>query len=158
MTNKIQDKWNDSSILGMDSIVLKNGLVYLIDIIYSQDDRAKKTFNKLYQLEIGAKTSLDELLENDPDVWSEIQINGELELHDNSKILFGEGEMGNEGFIVKTDAENNIEWSFFSTQSNPFINATIVNEDVHIFSSHGFHMILNKDDDPIKMIIDNNLS
>jgi|GEM_PF-828583 len=153
----INSFWRKSNILGIDSIVLKDGIVTLLEIKYTKDERSKNTFNKLYKLVLLKQTSLDELLSNDSELWSEMQVNGELNLPEGSKILFGEGEMGNEGFIVKLDSENNFEWSFFSTDSNPFIKAEIIKEETHIFSSHGFSMVLNKNYNPLKMKIDNHI-
>lgn len=51
--------------------------------------------------------------------------------------------MGNEGFIVKTDADNQINWMLFSTTSNPFIELTTNNNIVYIKSTAGFFIALN---------------
>jgi len=156
---KVQNFWKEShQIIGIDSIILKDGTTYLTEINYSNNINAKKTYNKIYELRIDKKVSLNKLLEDDPDLWSEIQVYGKIDLPDNSRILFGEGEMGNEGFILKLDLDDNLEWSFFSTDSNPFVKTEVINEKIHIFSTHGFSIIIDKQYDPTKMVIDNHLS
>ncbi|WP_260479525.1 hypothetical protein [Listeria cossartiae] len=63
--------------------------------------------------------------------------------------------MDNEGFIVKTDADNQINWMLFSTTSNPFIKLTTNNNIVYIKSTAGFFITLNVKTNEISIL--NNL-
>ena len=153
----IQSSWAEQLLVGIDSIVLNDGTVYTIEIDSAKDIRANETFNRVYTFRVSEKTSLDALLKDDPDIWSEFQTYGEFKGIDNSKVLFGEGEMGNEGFVVKLDADNNLEWSLYSTESNPFIESRREDDGVHIFSSHGFSLVLNENNNPLGIFIDNHI-
>jgi hypothetical protein len=154
VVKKIQSSWEEYKLIGIDSIVFNNGSVLSIDITKTIKTEALNTYGKLYRLNINEKKKLSELLEEDDDLWSEIQINGEFELKDKSRVVFGEGEMGNDGFIVNIDSNNQIVWSFYSTESNPFVKCNIINDKVHIFSSHGFSIVIDKSN-PSKSYIDN---
>ena len=48
---------------------------------------------------------------------------GAIPYHNNT-IVFGDGEMGNEGFIALIDKDNNLIWSIFFTFSNPIYACT----------------------------------
>lgn len=145
MIAELQSSWKERKLIGIDSIVFNNGNVLLIEINKTAESKAINTYGKLYELNIIKKTRLDILLEEDSDLWSEIQINGEINLRDKSKLFFGEGEMGNDGFIVKIDFNRTILWSLYSTTSNPFINFEIIDEVIHVFSSHGFSICIDED-------------
>jgi len=150
--NIIQKHWQQEKIIGINAIVFKNGHTTPIDIESISIKNAPQTFNKKYQITISKKITLENLT---TDIWSEFQLYGQMILPDNSKILFGEGEMGNEGCIIKVDAYENFEWSLFSTESNPFIKAHKDNKLLHIFSTHGFSLVFNQAFNPLEIYIDN---
>jgi len=60
------------------------------------------------------------------DLWVEICPHpNHFNLPKKKKIYFGEGEMESEGFIALVDESNNLIWSFFSTNSSPFIEVAV---------------------------------
>lgn len=154
----IQDSWKQEMLIGIDSIILKDGTLYRTGITSSKDIRAKEAFNRSYVFRIKEKTSLKRGVSDDPDLWSEFQARGKMDLSDNSTLLFGECEMGNEGFIVKLDVHDNLEWSFFSTQSNPFMEARMINDEINVFSTHGFSIVVKDHFNPLSIEINNHLS
>lgn len=156
VVKKIQSSWEEYKLIGIDSIVFNNGSVLFIDITRTKKKEAINTYGKLYSLNINEKGELSELLEEDDDLWSEIQVNGEFKFEDNSRLIFGEGEMGNDGIIANIDSNNQIIWSLYSTESNPFVKCNIINDNLHVFSSHGFSIVIDKSN-PSESYIDNHL-
>jgi len=154
IATEIQTHWNNGSLLGINSILLNNGKVKHLDISSKRKELCRKTYGSYFVLSMGKVSTLRDLLEEDNDLWSEIQINGEILLTDSSKLLFGEGEMGGDGFIVKLDSEGLFVWSFYSAESNPFINYDTINDKIHIFSSHGFSIVIDPNN-PFSAYIDN---
>lgn len=88
------------------------------------------------------KMSLTQLLKDKDDLWSAFQINDQLKL-DDGFILCGDGEMGNEGFIAKTDKINMLIWMLFSSSSNPFVRIVQDHDLLYIQSAHQFYVVLN---------------
>lgn len=153
----IRNSWNKELILGVDALLFKNGTVYLTEIEVETDVLAIRTFGKRYSLAFHGKRKIGELLNENSDVWSEIQVYGEVPLLEDSKLIYGEGEMGNEGFIACINPDNQMEWSFFSTKSNPFIESNQENGKIQIFSSHGFSVVVYDVKNTLGMNIDNQL-
>ena len=156
-----------------------------IDYESEENPKAIKTYGDVYTLEFGEKQKMSEFIkqfdfdeeDEDQDEIAELirtgqilesmsakedglgtrfGIRGEFELSDNSKLIFGDGSMGNEGFIVKVDDKGNLAWSLFSTGSNPFINCELIDNKIHIFSEYNFSLCIDPND-VLKTTIDNHL-
>ncbi|EAE3624713.1 hypothetical protein G0Q57_001916 [Listeria monocytogenes] len=154
MLNELQRRWLQNQLIGIDVIVKDSGHVKLIDITYTHNENLIDTFKKEYVISYGADTALPKLLQDYKDPWANYQINDRISV-DDQFVFCGEGEMGNEGFIVKTDADNQINWMLFSTTSNPFIELTTNNNSVYINSTAGFFITLNVKTNEISIL--NNL-
>ncbi|WP_061800791.1 hypothetical protein [Serratia ficaria] len=147
---EMQGKWEDNQLIGLDVIVNEMGAVREIDIEFDVNYNFKNTFNKEYSISFGNETTLSELIEQYDEVWSEIQVNNKVQLPSGDFLLCGEGEMGNEGFIARTDGINNLKWFMYSTTSNPFVDIIEADEIFYIQSTLGFYLCLD--------IINNNIS
>lgn len=149
--NVIQEKWLNDQILGLDVIVNNEFIVRAINIFSTKNESLVSTFYREYKITVGNEIFLNDLINLYDDPWSEIQIYDTLELDD--KIIYcGEGEMGNEGFIVQTDKNNNIEWMLFSSESNPFIKIEKTDELIYIKSTHNFYILLNSINNEVSIV------
>jgi len=152
ISNEWQDRWMNNQLIGLDIILTDSGMVIPIKIESIRNDNLFYTFRKEYSISYGSEMPLDELLETYDDPWSEVQINNKIQLEDNSFILCGEGEMGSEGFIVKTDSNNKISWMLYSSSSNPFINMKQIDNTIYIQSTDNFFISLNIMDNSIIIV------
>ncbi|MBD2800182.1 hypothetical protein ID854_06825 [Xenorhabdus sp. M] len=152
MNKELQVRWMNNQLIGLDVIINDTDMVKYIDIFCTQNNKLKNAFEKEYCLSYEGKSTLSGLLERYNDPWSEIQINDQLLLSDNSVVICGEGEMGNEGFIVRIDKNKNIKWCLYSTQSNPFMEITQKNNRIYVQSTSKFYVVLNPFDDEISII------
>lgn len=150
--NELQDRWLNNQLVGLDIIITKSGFVTPIDIEYVENDNLTHTFRKEYSISYGNSSTLEELFDNYDEPWSEIQINDQILINNEYFILCGEGEMGNEGFIVKTDIHNNISWMLYSTTSNPFITIKKIGDIVYVQSSANFYIAVNPVDDSVSIV------
>ncbi|MBG2711788.1 hypothetical protein I4558_14205 [Proteus mirabilis] len=141
--NLLQNKWLNNQLIGLDLIYDCSGLIRFIDIDFIKNPQLTYSYQKEYFLLYEGDTTLNTLLKDNDDIWSEIQINNKVFVDDKHIVLCGEGEMGNDGFIVKTDINNNIKWFLHSTTSNPFINIKQKENDIYIQSTSNFYIVLN---------------
>lgn len=159
----IQAHWQKSLVYGFPSILYKNGDIQFITINNKANPNLPQTFNREYELVFLERTNLQVEMKKYDDIWTEYQIYGTIERSNGTILKYGEGAMGNEGFIAKLDANNILEWILFSTCSNPFIRHEHIDESIgediekelHIFSSHGFSMVVTDDSNPTKLYINN---
>lgn len=139
---ELQDRWAAGQLIGLDVLYCGAAAVKNIDIESIENDSLVHAFGKEYRISYEGEADLDEML-GDDDVWSEVQVYNKLLLEDGRVIFCGEGEMGNEGFIARTDKDNNIEWFLFSTTSNPFVDMKRQGDFIYIQSTHRFCIALS---------------
>lgn len=139
--NILQTKWLEHKIMGLD-VILNHDQVQMLDILSVENLQLRHQFHREYRLVNGGKLTLKQVISQHHDMWSNFQINDQLEL-DHCLIICGEGEMGNEGFIAKTDKNNALEWMLFSTSSNPFVSIYTKNDLVYLKSTYNFYIVFN---------------
>ncbi|MEX3026424.1 MULTISPECIES: hypothetical protein [Proteus] len=142
-TNSLQNKWINNQLIGLDLVCDQSGLIRFIDIDFIDNSQLIHSYQKEYFLSYKGETTVDNLLQSDDDLWSEIQINNKILIDDKYILLCGEGEMGSDGFIVKTDINNNILWFLYSTTSNPFVSIKRKENIVYFQSTSNFHITLD---------------
>ncbi|UDN35194.1 hypothetical protein LW139_15725 [Proteus vulgaris] len=142
-TNPIQKKWINNQLIGLDLVYEPSGLIRFIDIDFIDNPQLIHSYQKEYFLSYKGETTVDNLLQSDDDLWSEIQINNKILIDNKYILLCGEGEMGSDGFIVKTDINNNILWFLYSTTSNPFISIERKENIVYFQSTSNFFVKFN---------------
>lgn len=155
MLNKYEElnkRWKKGQVIGLDVIISKSNGVTPIDIMYVRNDYLTHSFRKEYSISYGNNMTLLALFDNYNDPWSEIQVNDRAPLNDDGFIICGEGEMGNEGFIVKTDINNDLIWMLYSTTSNPFMSINKINNNFYIQSSANFYIEMNALNDSITIV------
>lgn len=156
MNNILQEHWDQTELIGLDAMTFSDGSIKLIDIVYKENKNLINTFGKEYSFRNLEQTNLNEVVNKfDDDIWSTCQINDHMKIGDNAIYACGEGEMGNEGFIVKLDSDGNIQWSLYSTSSNPFYKIVVYKDELAFFSTANFAVVLEISTD--KISINNNL-
>ncbi|EST59263.1 hypothetical protein K151_735 [Proteus hauseri ZMd44] len=150
--NLLQNKWINNQLIGLDLIYATSGLIRFIDICFIENSQLIHSYQKEYFLSYNGETTVDNLLQSDDDLWSEIQINNKILIDDKYTLLCGEGEMGSDGFIVKTDINNNILWFLYSTTSNPFISIERKENIIYFQSTLNFYIALDLSNDDISIV------
>ena len=117
--NIIQEHWENKSLLGMNCILFADGSVTVLNFYTVTDGKEKQ-----YYVNPVCDTTLESIEKYNSDPWTEIEIHPDtLKLNNGDMICYGEGGMGNEGFVALQDNEGRLKWAFFSTELNPFIKA-----------------------------------
>ncbi|WP_430444149.1 MAG: hypothetical protein ACQZ2J_24605 [Pseudomonas piscis] len=148
----LQERWSDGQLIGLDIIYRQPGVIEPIAIGSVENTELPHTYGRAYSLSREAKTTPGELLAEDDDVWAQVQVNHKLSLSNGQVVLCGEGEMGNEGFIARTDASNHLEWFLFSTTANPFVAIKQEGDLVYVQSTHNFCVVLNLLNDDVLIV------
>lgn len=156
-TNILQKKWMKNQLIGLDLIYDCSGLIRFIDIDFIKNSQLRHSYQKEFFLSYEGETTLDNLLQNDDELWSEIQINNKILIDNKYTLLCGEGELGSDGFIVKTDINNNILWFLYSTKSNPFINIEQKENMVYFSSTSNLYIALDLINSNIFIVNDNTI-
>lgn len=126
--NIIQAHWLENKLVGINSLLYNSGIVTLLNVYTVSSEKEKKQF--AFPI---ADTTIDSLQRYNEDIWTEIQPHPNFLTVDNLRIYYGEGGMGNEGFVAATDATG-LVWALFSTESNPFIKMKIDNRVLFAYS------------------------
>ena len=137
---KIQQKWKEGYVLGYDCITHSNGEIVIGEPYSVYDPNNKKT--KRYWSPI-CDTTLDKIEKYNEDIWTECDIwHGAFE-YNNQKIVFGDGGMGNEGYIASTTKEGLLNWSIFFTFSNPICKAEVIENKLICYGDGGIKITID---------------
>lgn len=116
----IQRKWRESYVVGHDCITYGDGKVTIAQSynVYDPNTGDTETHWSPY-----CDTSVESMLSYYEDIWTEVDIfHGSFDF-EGQRIVFGDGGMGNEGYVASITPENDLNWSLFFTNSNPIIRA-----------------------------------
>ncbi|SDG05881.1 hypothetical protein [Chitinophaga filiformis] len=136
MTNIIQEHWNNDELPGIDAIVFADGTVIILDFYAVSTESG----GKLHYVSPLCETTLKSVEKYNDDVWTQIERHpATLTLPDGKKVYFGEGGMGNEGFIALTENDDQLIWALFSSATNPFTKAEFVNGKIRAYSTYDLY-------------------
>lgn len=139
----LQEKWEEGYLPGFDCIAYGSGKFVIPNVYSTYDPNNGKTEQYWTPL---CDTTLESIQYYEDDIWTEVDIfHGAFE-YDNQKFVFGDGGMGNEGYIASTTLAGVLNWAIFFTFSNPIHKAEVINE----------HLICYGDSGVIKIDIDLN--
>jgi hypothetical protein len=131
---KIQDKWKQGLVLGLDCIAFANGEIVIGNAYHTKDSNTGEIKQYWFPL---CDTTLEKIEKYDEDIWTVCDIfHGGFE-YENQKIVFGDGGMGNEGFVASTKLNGELNWSIFFTFSNPICKAEIENNHLICYGDSG---------------------
>ncbi len=121
----VQNKWRNGMLPGINCIVFANADVIVANAYRVKDDNAGSS--KQYWFPF-CDTTIASLEKYEADIWTKIDIaDGAIDYGD-QKIVFGEGSMGNEGFVAATNINGDLIWGIFFTFSNPIFSAKIIDD------------------------------
>ncbi|MFD8493866.1 hypothetical protein [Amycolatopsis sp. NPDC059657] len=94
--------------------------------------------------ELGDEFDLAEMLAEDPDWVSDVDITNETPIP-GGFLVRGEGSHGSEGFFGRLDAKRELVWVVFLTESNPFVETTVTGDMATFTSSSGVSITVSID-------------
>ncbi|WP_299602992.1 hypothetical protein [uncultured Aquimarina sp.] len=134
MHPKIQEKWKQGYLPGYDAIIMGEGDIIMANAYSTYNPNNGET--KRYWSPT-CDTTLESLEKYNDDIWVEYDIfHGAFE-YQNQQFVFGDGGMGNEGFIASTSLSGILNWAIFFTFSNPICKAEIKNEHLICYGDSG---------------------
>lgn len=125
-------KYNEKKLPGTNCIVFADGSVIILSYYTMYDPNIDKMD---YFCVPVCDTTLDSIGKYGStgfvivDEWAGIDYNG-------GKIISGDGQMGNEGFVAHIDNEQNLIWGIFFTNTNPLKNLTVNKNILTAISEH----------------------
>lgn len=141
--NYVQDKWENGFLPGIDCIVFEDGKIVIANTYKTIDSETQKSKHYWFPL---CDTTIESLENYTDDIWTKVDMyNGSI-THGNEKIVFGEGSMGNEGFIASTGIDNKLKWAIFFTFSNPIVKTEIVTNELICTSELGTKISIHLND------------
>ncbi|WP_108870055.1 hypothetical protein [Aquimarina aquimarini] len=134
MNKKIQEKWKEGAVIGYDCITYGDGSVIMGDTYCVKDSETKEVKRYWFPL---CDTTLTGIERHNEDIWTEVDIfHGAFE-YENQKFVFGDGAMGNEGYIASIALNGELNWVIFFTFSNPINKAEVKNEHLICYGDTG---------------------
>lgn len=124
----VQLHWEEMELPGINSLIYGNGTLTILNIYSVSSDDGKK----YYAFPV-ADTTIESIEHYNDDVWTEIQPHPNSINTGQFKLSFGEGGMGNEGFVAMEGKEG-LVWALFSTESNPFISLELTDNYIAAYS------------------------
>ena len=142
MSNLIQSKWREGYVIGFDCLAFGDGRVVIAHTYALHDPNTDETERFWSPL---CDTTVEGMTKYDEDIWTAVDIfHGAFEF-ENQKIVFGDGGMGNEGYVASLGPDNVLNWSLFSTFSNPIIRAEMDDRTIICSGETGLKMRINID-------------
>lgn len=78
------------------------------------------------------------------DIWTEVEYNRDIFFnYGGNKIVYGEGSMGNEGFVGLIDDKELLPWAFFFDFSNPIMNVSVYDTTLLCLSTNDKKIEIN---------------
>lgn len=142
LNSTIQKKWREGFVVGYDCIAYGDGRIVFANAYSAYNPNTHETTNYWSPL---CDTTLASLLKYNDDVWTQIDIFRHPFEFEGQKIVFGDGGMGNEGYIASVTPENDLNWSLFFTNSNPIMRAEMQNRTLLAHGETGFMARINID-------------
>lgn len=139
--NYIQNKWQDGFLPGIDCILYSDGTV-IIGNYYSQTDNNN---NKHHWYPL-CDTSINSLEKYEQDIWTNIDVYKGAFEYENQKIVFGDGAMGNDGFVASVKPAGELNWAMFFTFSNPIYKVEVDDNLLICYGDSGVKISVHLDD------------
>ncbi|WP_370234025.1 MULTISPECIES: hypothetical protein [Henriciella] len=142
LNETIQQKWREGFVVGYDCIAHGTGRVVFANAYSLYDPNTHET--TLYWSPL-CDTTVASLLKYNDDIWTGVDIFRDPFEFEGQKIVFGDGGMGNEGYIASVTPENDLNWSLFFSNSNPIAHAEMQGRTIVAYGETGFIAQINID-------------
>lgn len=134
MNTFAQEHWNleKHELPGMNCIVFPNGNVTILNCYSTYNPNSKESNFFCSPL---CDTTIESIAKYNVEYWTVVDEWVSMDYQD-GKIYGGDGQMGNEGFIACTDAEDRLVWGMFFENSNPIKNLEIKDNILIAINEH----------------------
>lgn len=139
MMQNIQKRWQSKQLPGIDCLTYGDGRVLLFNC-YSMSESDKV---QLFCFPL-CDTTITSLEKYNDDIWTEVEYNKDIYFYYGlNKIVYGEGSMGNEGFVGLIDDKGLLLWAFFFGFSNPIVNVWVYDTTLVCLSTNDKKIEIN---------------
>lgn len=115
----------------------RDGRLPIEDGLFFADGRSFAVDMESPGLVVVEEIDLAEILAEDPDWVTSIDITREAPLPDGGVLCAGEGSHGSEGFFARLDAARELVWVCYLAESNPFSEIAVEGDRVTVSSTSG---------------------
>jgi hypothetical protein len=122
----------------------REGRLPIEDGVFFADDRSYAVDVEDGRLVVVEELDLAEVLAEDPDWLTTIDITGETALPD-GHLCVGEGSHGSEGFFARLDTARRLVWVCYLSEANPFKDVTLTNGTATVASTSGVTVTVDLD-------------
>ncbi len=134
MYHSIAEHWNsdERSLPGINCIAFPDGRVTILNCysLYDPNIKAKELFCCPL-----CDTTIDSIEQYDAAYWTRVDEWVSLD-YQGGKIYGGDGTMGNQGFIARTDGKDNLLWGMFFENTNPIKSLAIQGRTLVAINEH----------------------
>ena len=133
MNGLIMEHWSaeQRELPGMNCIAFADGTVTILDIEHIST-RTTMSVLCLFPL---CDTTIDSITKYNPDCWTMVDAWTSVD-YQGQKIVGGDGQMGNEGFIACTDAQDCLVWAMFFEDTNPIKKLSVNGNTLIAINEH----------------------
>lgn len=140
MHPKIQEKWKQGYLPGIDGVIMGEGEIIIGNVYRCYDPNNGETKQFWFPL---CDTIIESIEKYDDDIWVEVDVfHGAFE-YENQKFVFGDGAMGNEGYIASTTMYGELNWAIFFKFSNPIHKAEVKDKHLICYGDSGTIIQIN---------------
>nr|WP_261771688.1 hypothetical protein [Paenibacillus xylanexedens] len=134
MNSLIMEQWSaeQRELPGMNCIAFADGTVTILDIRTYLDSNNNERTLSVSPL---CDTMIDSIVKYNPDCWTMVDVWTSVD-YQGGKIIGGDGQMGNEGFIACTDAEDHLVWAIFLEDTNPIKKLSVSGNSLIAINEH----------------------
>ncbi|PAD30402.1 hypothetical protein CHH60_16590 [Paenibacillus sp. 7523-1] len=118
---------------GMNCIAFANGDIIILNISkYYNPNNNERTISCTPLCD----TTIESIDKYNDDYWTEVDAWTSMD-YQGGKIYGGDGQMGNEGFIACTDANDSLVWGIFLDETNPIKKLSVKGKTLIAINEHG---------------------
>jgi len=133
MNTLITDHWSAKRELpGIDCIAFADGNLIMLSIQSFYDPNNHESTISCSPL---CDTTIESLLKYDNEIWTLVDAWTSIDYR-GGKLYGGDGQMGNEGFIACSDANDDLQWAIFFSQTNPIKTLRIEDRALLAMNEH----------------------
>ncbi|MEY8746856.1 hypothetical protein [Paenibacillus tundrae] len=134
MNNLIMKHWSGEQreLPGLNCIVFSNGNIIMLNVETYYDPNNNE--RRIYCSPL-CDTTIESVEKYNADCWTMVDPWTSIDYQD-GKIYGGDGQMGNEGFIACTDADDNMVWGIFLDVTNPIKQLSIQDTTLTAINEH----------------------
>lgn len=134
MSNLIMKHWSaeQRELPGMNCIAFPTGKIIILNVAtyYNPNNNERKIYCSPQ-----CDTTIESIEKYDAECWTIVDAWTNID-YQGGKIYGGDGQMGNEGFIACTDANDNLLWGIFFDETNPIKKLSIQDKTLIAINEH----------------------